>query len=132
MNSHVEESRNAFAAAERYMPHVSSVMYLTEGRDYALDIIENPSFRRSEKMVAQNLINTYRNRLIEKCSDIIDDNGSYEIECYWQWIELINVLENIGDKEDQELSQLKIGLLTKAFKTLSKDERSSLLSKLSK
>ena len=95
--------------------------------DYALDIIEDVHSNAQSKKVAQNLINTYRRRLIEKISAELNDTGSFEVDYYLRWMSLAMVFEEAGYDEDKRLHQLVLRLLKKAVKTLSKADQSDLL-----
>ena len=130
MTQNIEIARKAFAEFERDMTQGSSINSLREGLDYALDVIEDPSFDQRSKYIARNIIISYKEKLLEKISTVLDDNGSFEDDYYWHFIDLINLFENMGFDEDNRLSEQKVELALKAFSTLSNDERLTMIDNL--
>lgn len=128
--NNIEAARAAFSKFERDLAKRGARDDLREGLDYALDIIEDMHSDAQDKRVARNLIYTYRRMLLEKISVEINDSGSFEADYYLYWISLVSVFEEAGYDEDKKLSQVKLGLMKKVYKTLSQADRSSLLREL--
>lgn len=124
--NNIEAARDAFSKFERDITERGAKDYLREGLDCALGILEDMNSVAQSKRVAQNLIHTYRGMLLEKISAELNDIGSYDVDYYGHWMSLASAFEEAG-YEDKRLSQLKVGLMKKAIKTLNKAERSSLL-----
>lgn len=141
MNANViEAARAAFSKFEREITKSGFAREITEeitesgaandlreALDYAPDIIEDMHSDAQSKKVAQNLINTYRRRLIEEISAELNDTGSFEVHYYLRWMSLAMAFEEARYDEDKKLHQLVLRLLKKAVKTLSKADQSDLL-----
>ena len=123
-------ARAAFAEFERDMTKTGADSVLQEGVDYALDIIEAIHSDVKSKEVARNLLDSYRRKIIDRITVVVNDAGSFEVDYYLHWVSLAHVFQKADYDKDKKLSDLIVKLAVKSDQTLSKDERSALLRKL--
>jgi hypothetical protein len=126
----IESVKTAFAEFEKDMTKSVAIDVLQDALDYATEIIEDDVTDDQGKRVAENLLNTYRRRLIERISAALNDAGSFEDDYYFHWTSLANLFMEAGYDEDKKFSHLRIDLLAKAINTWSKDERSVFLERI--
>ncbi len=129
----IEAARTAFSKFERNMPQSDAKFTPQEARDAkfaleealneALDIIDGDNQDDHNKRVARNLIGTYRGKLIDRLTAIIEDSSTFGGEIYLQFGSLVDVFISADCDEDGALSHLKPGLLAKAFSTMSDGEK---------
>lgn len=125
-------ARSALEKFEKEMGSSGALAHLQEGLDYIFDISEGSDSGPQSKQIAQNLLETYRGRLIKQISGILGDKGSFDLEFYLQWLPLIDAFQEGEIDEDSQLKQLKGELFRKAFFQLSKPERATLRAELEK
>ncbi len=123
----IAAARTALARFEHGITENDAEDNLREGLDIALHIIEDDRSDAKSKQVAQNLLNTCRKKFIHNITVELADSGLFDYEYYLHWMTLAGVFKEEGFDDDNTLSQLMDKLYIKAFNTLSKEERTSLL-----
>lgn len=123
----IELARRALGEFERDMTASGAVHALREGLDYILEILESPQSDARGREVARNTADSYKRKLIERISVVLDDPGSFEDDYYWYWFSLIGAFERAGLDEDGSLSQVRPDLAMKALATMSRNEKSQFL-----
>ncbi len=132
----IAAAKAAFSKFERNIPQsdakfapqeaLDAKFALEEGLDEALDIIDG-DYQDDQKRVARNLIGTYRGKLIEILIAWLNDPSTFGVEVYLHLVSLLGIFINADCDEDGALSQLRVDLLTKAFTTMSEDEKAELI-----
>ncbi len=116
MSSENPESASiAFAAFEESMGDEAAIQHLEEALDLVQAVIEDDNSNTDDKVVARNLVDAYRMKLITRIRQITSDSVTFDSDFYMHWGDLVSSFEEYGFDDDEELKKLKVELFHHAF-----------------
>lgn len=125
-----EVAREEFAEFEKKIGEPEAILHLKAALDYVLDILEAERGKEDDKKKARNLALTYRNLLVRKANELINDTGMFDFETYEYWFSLAMEFSEANLGNDEEFNKAKIDFLRLMIKTLSPADRKKVLENL--
>ncbi len=102
-----ESARRTFTAFEESMGDDAAIQHLEEALDLVQAVIEDDNSNTDDKVVARNLVNAYRMKLIRRIRHILSDSVTFVSDFYMHWGDLVSCFEEYGFDDDEELKKLK-------------------------